>query len=468
MAYLNHSDMKALSETCSWMLDLTRGCHKYINTTKLNISLRDPKNIIDLSSLRSSYASWKTIRVEVDGWRESQLKIISTIIRNSAVEALELCESPDATTNILGFHELAQRFILPASGLKTLSFDVRFLVRASIPLSKEVKSQLSSLESLTILREQDWFNRNTLTEDEDSILFENRSALSTLASMPLRLKTFRYLERNSTYQLLRDPIIQLLKNNCSTLEHLTITSDILGSDSIEGILCTNLKTLELASRFLPTMCRSLKSDGTRLDKLTFGLIDEMGNATNCQQYHVKNTDTTRQYFRLDSIYVNFRPDDSSDETIEGGWYWTCHPGWKSLERLHIDQTDHDRLNLCRNSIGEILSRVPESIRSLTLSGLIEDDDWNGVEPSEGIVLCLAELPNLTKLNFLKSENSISDYVLQYICSNMTQLLELEFSHCDEVTDFGLTGIHETENTGISLKNLKGNLFIKYYYYYLLL
>ena len=55
-------------------------------------------------------------------------------------------------------------------------------------------------------------------------------------------------------------------------------------------------------------------------------------------------------------------------------------------------------------------------------------------------------------------NSITDAVLQCICSTYSnQLLELEFSNCDEVTDFGITGRrgNDEEGTGISIKNLKG-------------
>ena len=67
------------------------------------------------------------------------------------------------------------------------------------------------------------------------------------------------------------------------------------------------------------------------------------------------------------------------------------------------------------------------------------------------------LRNLTKLSFLRSQNSITDAVLQCICSTyLNQLLELEFDSCDEVTDFGITGKRgNEEDTGISLKDLKG-------------
>lgn len=63
--------------------------------------------------------------------------------------------------------------------------------------------------------------------------------------------------------------------------------------------------------------------------------------------------------------------------------------------------------------------------------------------------------NLTYLRLVESDIRTNEKI-QEIFKNLTQLKQLEIIQCkdSQITDFGFTGVSETENTGYKLSNLK--------------
>jgi len=66
---------------------------------------------------------------------------------------------------------------------------------------------------------------------------------------------------------------------------------------------------------------------------------------------------------------------------------------------------------------------------------------------------LGRLRHLTVLNLLQCKDALDDEILHFICSNMLQLTELGFSHCEKLTDVGLTGERNGERIAPGLRNL---------------
>jgi len=52
---------------------------------------------------------------------------------------------------------------------------------------------------------------------------------------------------------------------------------------------------------------------------------------------------------------------------------------------------------------------------------------------------LGRFKNLTTLDVVQCPNALNDKILGYISTNMPLLREFGFSHCEEVTDLGITG-----------------------------
>jgi len=72
-----------------------------------------------------------------------------------------------------------------------------------------------------------------------------------------------------------------------------------------------------------------------------------------------------------------------------------------------------------------------------------------------VIESLSRFTSLTVFNVIQCPNALDDKVLQFICSKLTQLREFGFSHCDYVTDFGLTGCQDGEVTRPGLGFLTG-------------
>ena len=76
-----------------------------------------------------------------------------------------------------------------------------------------------------------------------------------------------------------------------------------------------------------------------------------------------------------------------------------------------------------------------------------------------MIWTLGTFPHLTQLSMMRCYGTMTDEILQWICSHLSSLTLLKFAYSPGVTDFGLTGkrvVGEVEeDSGISLKNLKG-------------
>ena len=118
--------------------------------------------------------------------------------------------------------------------------------------------------------------------------------------------------------------------------------------------------------------------------------------------------------------------------------------------LHQHHLDSER----QKSMREVMSILPASLESVKIFG-VDKGDWNDENPYLHIIPNFSRLRCVTKFLLGRSENSVTDLVLQCICSTYSnQLLELDFAS-DQVTDYGITGRRGDENTGISLNSLRG-------------
>ena len=173
-------DLKALSETCSWILKLTRQCRTFINRTQLNIAQRTPRRT--LRSLGSCSFPWKTVSVEVDGWQKKEIELIKTVLGSDSVQSLELRETWNRNRSrrkLLDSDQLSHFLCLP-SNLKSLCLDIGILIRVSSPLrSSEVQNRFCGLENLTIHPDRASFSESQNVEDLKSISV-GITALSTI------------------------------------------------------------------------------------------------------------------------------------------------------------------------------------------------------------------------------------------------------------------------------------------------
>jgi len=74
---------------------------------------------------------------------------------------------------------------------------------------------------------------------------------------------------------------------------------------------------------------------------------------------------------------------------------------------------------------------------------------------ESIMESLGRFRCLKVLNLVQCPDAVDDKVLAYICSNLKHLQELGFSHCDQLTDVGLTGKQNGVEVGAGLNSLSG-------------
>jgi hypothetical protein len=148
--------------------------------------------------------------------------------------------------------------------------------------------------------------------------------------------------------------------------------------------------------------------------------------------------------------------------------WSFMLAWKNLKDFKLFQPRvHIREDETQGTCAEIMNSLPNQISEITLRGL--ETGW--VDLTESTISCLQRFSNLTKLSFMRCEQAIDDRILQFVCSKFVGLQVLQVSHSHSLTDSGLTGKSivgaEEQDSGISLKNLKGKLYYTYLFQLLL-
>lgn len=81
--------------------------------------------------------------------------------------------------------------------------------------------------------------------------------------------------------------------------------------------------------------------------------------------------------------------------------------------------------------------------------------WAGDTP-QSTMESLGRFRHLTVLYLIQCPAAIDDEILHFICSNLTQLREFGFSHCDRVTDVGMKGLRNDDITRLGIASLTGN------------
>lgn len=95
------------------------------------------------------------------------------------------------------------------------------------------------------------------------------------------------------------------------------------------------------------------------------------------------------------------------------------------------------------------------------NGIIEELDLHSLNLDQaGLVMISEKLPNLCRLDISYCFNAVTDASVQMIFKNQLFLHTLKMSHCDKVSDAGLTGMGKVEaegnDEGPSMSNYNGN------------
>lgn len=116
---------------------------------------------------------------------------------------------------------------------------------------------------------------------------------------------------------------------------------------------------------------------------------------------------------------------------------------KKLRSLNISQ--------CENITKEGLENGICAVENRTL----EDLDVHSLNLDESALIMLSErLPNLRSLNLSFCFNAVTDTSIQVIFQNQVLLNVLKMSHCDKVSDAGLTGMAKAQDNEVET-NLDG-------------
>ena len=257
--YLNHSDLKALSETCSWIFTLTRQCEHFRNRSQLRLIDQDEIQSKDLSFAHLSTSfRWKTIRLTVGDWDENQLQQIKMLVFGSdAIQSLILTDPGwdwdepepeplrDPTKQLSG--EELTVLLCQVPNLKSITLSIEVLVRISSKrLTNQLQERLSALKDLRI----HWVSNDVHCEEKVAAACECIRVLSKVPKM--RLQRFKYEcwtrdEDLPNYPSVVSAVIELIDRHQNTLEDLALDSDeIWNADEMAGRMrFPSLKTLSL-------------------------------------------------------------------------------------------------------------------------------------------------------------------------------------------------------------------------------
>ena len=98
--------------------------------------------------------------------------------------------------------------------------------------------------------------------------------------------------------------------------------------------------------------------------------------------------------------------------------------------------------------------IIDGVRKIDLAGGVSGA-WAGDLP-QSTIESLGRFRHLTVLNLVQCPAVLDDEIFHFICSNLTQLREFGFSHCDQLTDLGLTGKNKDVLIGPGIHALTGN------------
>jgi hypothetical protein len=465
--------LKAFGATCTWILELTRQCPIFINNTKLNIWRDKPQVVENISTtLKPFYFPWKTVSLDVDGWKTKQLNTIKGVLEGSSVEILELYEPPSKTKPVCILSGVSQ-IILRAQMLKSLRLDHRLLSRPGQFFSNKLKKNLGGLENLAFTNlphrtgtDPDFMTGVHSPHQHNSYCrnlsrFQNIPGMKLkslefsvfkILSMLLHINALEVLDTNAFVE----PLVALIEQNKNSLERLVLKDyRAWRSEKLKTIVCPSLKSLDLtiSESNVETVAAFLENQPL-LEGLSIRLIGKIRSMTLPDA--VRRRSGKLKLLHLNWIVSSYPREGEAPIILE----WSYLQDLAHLEDIKIRHfyADHRR-----STIQDVMPNLPVSLKKVTVNGQKVDAADDEVEvfgfgfPFSGNVTPehLSRFSRLTHLSLLNCRGSLSDDTFQYICQRLTQLLVLEFSHCHYLTDFGLTGERGAENTGFSLRNLTG-------------
>ncbi|ODN02820.1 F-box/LRR-repeat protein 3 [Orchesella cincta] len=458
VSLLNFEDMKALSAVSIDCLSAVRGTKEFSDTAKLVIE----KNIILSGLLKESTYLWKhvsldlTLPIEVVG-------LIEDILETAQTLSLKL-PSPKDDKEVAQF---VGEIFSKTKSLQSLAIDVSIMNRILHDVLSDVavQSQLGKLDCLIIQGFEVPFNSTCYidaSEDEGETPFQRN--FFQLSLLPLNLKKFvfgkicpvsGYSGSESDHAKFIPKIVEATKE---TLEELALHLKVWTFDEMKGIRCPKLKRLTLSAndgKEAKTVETFLKNQPP-LEELFL----EMNSGI-----PVSILQTLQGMLsRLKKLHLKTKQFTGTTGPVD----WKFLESMEELRDFSIRKpyaTDN-RNRLQTYGYGdEILSKLPPRTEKISLIGF--DPFWRddalhpAPEHGNNIGVMLERFENLKELNLLRSYGSVTNEGLQSIIQMCPKLVSLAFSHCYDLTGWGLTGtIKDVEgivvqDTGISLKNLQG-------------
>jgi len=133
---------------------------------------------------------------------------------------------------------------------------------------------------------------------------------------------------------------------------------------------------------------------------------------------------------------------------------------KQLKDFQIRQPyiPNENVELLESSPGLFESLPRYQLQRLGFEDVSERGFWGAIAPDlEFKRNLLTGFRNLNHLSFCRCA-SVDDQMVQVIFREIATLLELEMSHCHNVTDDGITG-NPQQRDSVSIRNLKGKLVL---------
>lgn len=451
LSFLTFEDMKALSAVSIGCLHAVRKTKEFSERAKLIVC----KEVVMSGVLKECDYQWKhlsldlTIPVDVVG-------LIDDILETSVSLSLRLPDPTKATDKDV-VHYLNEIF-KHTKNLQTLRLDASLMSKILHDVFSDVNVQtlLTKLQCLDI---QSCANKPSSvyyidgSENEEDIPFQ-RNFLQ-LSMVPLNLKRFVFGKivpisgSESAHVKFIPNIVEATKD---TLEELELHLNVWKYDEMKVIRCPKLKSLTLSANGQEKDAKIVQTflkNQPPLEELVIEMKEEfpIGLLLVMQGMLVK----------MKKLHLKAKQFSETSQPVD----------WRFLETMNELKDFHIRKPTSWNNSGvdvyghgeDILASLPVTCEKISLQGF--DPFWKDAQfPQTGNIGALLErFENLRELNLLRSGGAVTDDGLQSIIANCHKLTSLTFSHCSEVTDFGISGIRseeaEDQTPGLSLNNLKG-------------
>lgn len=427
--YLPNSDRKAASETCqSWYT--AANDHSFMKKkvavfykSPLSDDNSSPIQIFENSSL--THYNYNFIEVEIPNKLNGFWEQMGEHIRSLTLRNCDICEKVFAFI----LQKCTKLEVLNIQSCRELFMSGRLL---------EGKTEGLLLDSLEQLRSLSLSGNQYLTDALFNRFITAAPALEQLnlsaCSLQFHLGLVKkfYPPDSDIFQNPSESVLtfffvmQFITSRAENIKHLLFSNTLIDGSALK--LLSETKDLKLQSLALHS-CDQLTNTGimaltahqTSLKELDIGLCSRV---TDSSLVHICKNLVNLEYLNIQRCRA------VTDLGIaEIGKL-------KKLKSLNISQ--------CELTTKEGLQKGICAIENHTL----EELDIHSMNLDQtGLIMVSEMLPNLHLLDLSYCFNAVTDTSIQVIFKNQLQLHTLRISHCDKVSDAGLTGMGKVETEG---------------------